>query len=189
MKKNLLQYKKGFTLVETLVATMILAVSITALVNVVAQNVFTSGYIKNKIVAISLAQEGVELVRNIQDNALLSENFESVDTSGLFTGNIFLACYGVSCYIDAAQSSLSPVLCNGACPPIKISPNGYFNYSLGDSDNPLNERYTRTIQIVPNQDSLTPSVPSAHVTVTVEWLQGSVLRDVVYETDIFLWIN
>jgi prepilin-type N-terminal cleavage/methylation domain-containing protein len=184
MKKNSTQYKKGFTLVETLVATMILAVSITALVNVVAQNVFTSGYIKNKFVAISLAQEGIELVRNIQDNALLAG--QSGSTSETFTGTIFPSCYGVSCYIDAAQETLNPVICNGSCPPLQISPNGYFNYSLGDSDNSLNERFTRTIQIFPNANS---EIPSAHVTVTVEWLQGNALRNVSYETDIFLWID
>lgn len=184
MERKITQYKKGFTLVETLVATMILAVSITALVSVVAQSVFTSGYIKNRVAAISLAQEGIELVRNIQDNALLAG--QGGDTSETFTGTIFSSCYGVPCYIDAAQNILNPVVCNGSCPPLQISPNGYFNYSLGDPDNSLNERFTRTIQIFPNSNS---TIPSAHVTVTVEWLQGETVRNVSYETDIFLWIN
>lgn len=178
-KKN--TQTSGFTLVEALVATSILAVSITALVNVVAQNVFTSGFVKNKAVAMSLAQEGVELVRNIQDTALLNNSYATFE---LLAGTVFSPCtYGAGvCTIDPA--SLSIQSCSGQeCPPLKISENGYFNYIFEDTTNSLNEKFTRSISIVQTGSD------SGKVVVTVSWLQGSTQKEVVYETDLFLWIQ
>jgi len=195
MKKESSQFKKGFTLVETLVATIILAISITALMNVVARGVFNSGYVKNKAIAISLAQEGVELVRNIQDSSLLAGVGAGSQTSEVFTGTLFSSCYGIDCYIDATQSPLNPQTCTGGndiddidslCPVLRISPDGYFNYTTGDSNNPLDARFVRTISVIQNTNS---DIPSARVEVKVEWLQGGAVRSVVYETDIFLWIQ
>lgn len=171
----------GFTLVEALVATSILAVVVTALLNVVGQNIFLSNYVKNKVTAISLAQEGVELVRNIQDSALLEQEFMTFE---VFAGTVFLPCvFGDgACRIDPLDLQIQS--CPGQeCPPLLVSPNGYFNYSLGDADNTFNEMFTRTIFIEPT------SSLSGRVTVRVDWMQGQSERSVEYETDLFLWIN
>jgi type II secretory pathway pseudopilin PulG len=173
-------FKKGFTIVEALVAIFILVISVTALMGVVSQSIFTSGYIKNKAVAISLAQEGIELVRNIQDSILLSSDYGNSpfqvvlgDINGLYPC-IFLE--GV-CTIDAVSLEIDSCP-NGVCPPLRVSDTGYFNYTFGDESN-----FTRSIEVVPTgQDS-------GRVTSRVEWLQGSTLREVVYEEDLFLWIQ
>jgi len=62
----------GFTLVETLVAISIFSVSIIALMAVLASGVSDINYAKRKITATYLAQEGIEYVRNMRDNAFLS---------------------------------------------------------------------------------------------------------------------
>jgi len=170
------EFKKGFTLIESLIAISILVVSVTALMGVVSQSIFTSGYIKNKAVALSLAQEGVELVRNIQDTALLAESFETFE---LLNGEVFSQCvYGTGvCTID--PTSLAMVSCpNQNCPPLKISENGYFNYFFGQDS-----AFTRFISILPT------GVESGKVTVIVEWMQGNTVRNVTYEADMFLWIQ
>lgn len=71
MKIHSQQKNTGFTLVETLVAISIFTMSILALFSVLAQGISNTGYAKKKMVASYLAQEGVEYVRNMRDNAVL----------------------------------------------------------------------------------------------------------------------
>lgn len=176
-KKARLQGTRGFTLVEALVATSILAVAVTALLNIVAQNVFVSNYVKNKATAISLAQEGVELVRNIQDATLLT-----TDSPEQFIQNAFGDCTVGSglCTIDPLTLQISQ--CPEECPPLRVSSNGYFNYVSGDTSNIFDEVFTRSIAV--NQ-----LLDSGSVVVRVSWQQGQTERSVEYETYIFPWIN
>lgn len=170
------KYKKGFTLIEALVAIFILSASITALMTVVSQSIFNSSYIKNKAVGISLAQEGVELVRNIQDSALLANDYASFDDLGT---DMFQACMfnDAMCIIDPL--SLSVETCpSQECQPIRISDTGYFNYSFGEIS-----PFTRSIKMT----STGPE--SGYVQVTVSWMQGNTYREVVYGSDLFLWIE
>lgn len=67
------KYKQGFTLVETLVSLFIFSLSITAIIVVTGQGVSDTTIAKNKITAVALAQEGIEVVRNIRDTYSLSE--------------------------------------------------------------------------------------------------------------------
>lgn len=168
--------KQGFTIVEALVAISILVVSVTALLGVVSQSIFNSTHIKNKAVAISLAQEGVELVRNIQDSALLAEDYQTFE---VFAGTLFQPCMfneGM-CTIDPLSLEIDSCP-NQTCPPLRISDTGYFNYTFGEES-----RFTRSIEITPSLQN------SGRAIVTVSWEQGSTLREVVYEVDLFLWIE
>jgi len=61
----------GFSLVETLVAISIFSLSILGLMSVLASGISNTNYAKQKIVASYLAQEGIEYVRNMRDNAVL----------------------------------------------------------------------------------------------------------------------
>jgi prepilin-type N-terminal cleavage/methylation domain-containing protein len=65
--------KRGFTLVETLVSLFIFSLSITAIIVVTGQGVSDTTIAKNKITAVALAQEGIEVIRNIRDTYSLSE--------------------------------------------------------------------------------------------------------------------
>jgi len=168
------EYKKGFTIIEALVAIFILTVSVTALMSVVTQGIFNSSYIKNKAVAISLAQEGMELVRNIQDSALLSNEYVDFDS---LASDVFSPCVsndGV-CTIDPL--SLEVASCQDEC-PLRLSDTGYFNYTYGEVS-----PFTRTITM--NSDT----VDSGTVEVIVSWVQGNTPREVAYQSNLFLWIE
>lgn len=60
--------KQGFTLVEVIIA---IAITVTALISAIVLIAFSSSSIKinkSKIIAVGLAQEGLEVVKNIRDN-------------------------------------------------------------------------------------------------------------------------
>ena len=169
--------KRGFTIVEALVAIFILTTAITALLTVVTQSVFNSSYIKNKTSAMALAQEGVELVRNIQDSNLLQNEYQSFE---VFAGTVFTPCIfneGM-CTIDPLSLEIESCP-NQECPPLRQNDGGYITYLLTADETP----FTRYITIRPTGQR------SGIVGVRVEWEQGAVTREVYYETDLFLWID
>ena len=61
----------GFTLVETLVAISIFSVSILGIMSVLASGISHANYAKQKMIALYLAQEGIEYARNIRDTKVL----------------------------------------------------------------------------------------------------------------------
>ena len=63
--------RSGFTLVETLVALFIFSMSILTVMAVLSQGISSTDYAKNKIIAESLSQEGVEYFRNMRDTFML----------------------------------------------------------------------------------------------------------------------
>ncbi|MEI6022839.1 MAG: type II secretion system protein [bacterium] len=62
---------RGFTLIEMLVAVMILTLSVTALLSVSAGTANSVRYSKNKIIATWLAQQALDTVRNSRDTAMI----------------------------------------------------------------------------------------------------------------------
>ena len=69
---------KGFTLVETLVAISIFAMSVTALMGVLASGISNTTHAKQKMTATYLAQEGIEYMRNLRDDFMF---FDTSTTS------------------------------------------------------------------------------------------------------------
>ena len=56
---------------ETLVAISIFSVSILGLMSILASGISNTNYVKQKVMASYLAQEGIEYIRNMRDNAVL----------------------------------------------------------------------------------------------------------------------
>ncbi|MFA5934233.1 MAG: prepilin-type N-terminal cleavage/methylation domain-containing protein [Candidatus Paceibacterota bacterium] len=95
-----LQVKKGFTLVETLVAVLIFTVSILALISLTATGVADVGYVKNKLTASYLAQEGVEMVRNIRDTDSIINNGGANAWNAFISHTSSCASLSIPCQID-----------------------------------------------------------------------------------------
>ena len=64
---NKVNKNSGFTLLEVVIATFILTMGITAAVNLIGSNIQLIGASKNRVIAASLAQEGIEVVRALRD--------------------------------------------------------------------------------------------------------------------------
>ncbi|MEK7156326.1 MAG: prepilin-type N-terminal cleavage/methylation domain-containing protein, partial [Patescibacteria group bacterium] len=61
----------GFTLVETLVAVMLLSVAVVAPMSLAARSLGSAYYARDQITAFYLAQEAIEALRSIRDSQIL----------------------------------------------------------------------------------------------------------------------
>jgi len=61
------QFKAGFSLMEILVVLFIVSTALLGVVSLIIQNIQVQSINKNSIIASSLAQEGIELIRNVRD--------------------------------------------------------------------------------------------------------------------------
>ena len=75
---------RGFTILETLVAISILILAITAPLVIVAQALRSSYYARDQVTAYFLAQEAVEFLRNMRDNAGLQSAITAEDWTATF---------------------------------------------------------------------------------------------------------
>lgn len=66
--KNLFKKIKGFGILEVIVAIGIITLSLTGILSLIMQNSRVYYINKSRYIAVMLAQEGVELVRNVRDS-------------------------------------------------------------------------------------------------------------------------
>lgn len=85
LKKNLI-LNNGFTLLETIFAVIVLMIGILSVIALLVFNISQANNFKNRIIAYNLAQEGIEIVKNIRDTNWLS-GAPVVWNSGLSDGD------------------------------------------------------------------------------------------------------
>ena len=71
MKNNIMN-KKGFTIIETLVAVTILMISIAGPLTIAQKSLMASIYARDQVTASFLAQDFIEKIKNERSNALMS---------------------------------------------------------------------------------------------------------------------
>jgi type II secretory pathway pseudopilin PulG len=99
MWSNLKKYQSGQTIVEAIVALVIILLIITAIAVVIVNGLYNSSFVKNQNEANKYAQQGIETVRNLQQNNLT-----------LFEG--YASSLGAYC-IDESTGMLYTVGCQG----------------------------------------------------------------------------
>lgn len=73
LRKNGCFSKAGFTLIETVVALSIILAGVLGPVYLITKSIATGPFSKNKLTALNLAQEGIELVREWRDNNVICD--------------------------------------------------------------------------------------------------------------------
>jgi prepilin-type N-terminal cleavage/methylation domain-containing protein len=100
MKKHRLQDKPGFSLMEILAVLFIVSVALTGIMSLIVQNIQVQSINKDNIIASSLAQEGIEMIRQVRDaNWNLGQSFDA----GLADGS-----YKIDYRMSLPQSIVSP---------------------------------------------------------------------------------
>ena len=166
--------QKGFSLLETILALSILALAITGPLELAIKSIIVSGSSQNQIIALYLAQEGIEYVRNKRDNNILQSNnwLSGLDSCKSANG----------CYVDIPNDSVGG--CSSVCPNLKYDPNGYYyNYQVGD-DTIFRRRVK--IEVTPGQGGF-ENAPvgvggnEARIISTVSWDGKFGSREVILE--------
>jgi len=71
---KLLKNKKGFSITEVLVVIFILSMGMLGVLSLTVQNIKSINLNKNKLIAVELAQEGLEFVKNIRDTNWIKDD-------------------------------------------------------------------------------------------------------------------
>lgn len=117
-KKN--RTKNGYSLIEVLLVTVVIMISFTAIFALSASLLKSDTETRNEILATNLAQEGMEMVKNIRDTNMLNDPDNWKD--GLAEDNY---------YIPIIDSSLNVVLDDGGSSDLSRK-YVYFNAAIGD---------------------------------------------------------
>ncbi len=105
IKKN-----AGFSLLETTVAISILVSAITGPLWLASQGIGSASKARNNIIAANLAQEGLELIKNIRLNNL--------NDGKSWTNGLGLCGLANGCRIDAKNLNINN--CSAHCAPLKF---------------------------------------------------------------------
>ncbi len=150
---------KGFTLVETMVAITILTLAVAGSLFAASSAFVAATIARDQLTASYLAQEGIEYVRMMRDNAYLDAyhtggaNVSSAAWTGFLTGGSAASitqCRATTCTLDPTRSmgtgsGLSLAPCSGgSCMPLYLA-NGVYTEQdgvTGATETP----FTRTVQ-------------------------------------------
>lgn len=175
MKKTK-QKNNGFTLVEMLIAVAVLTLAVAGPLTLVSNGILHARYAKDQITAIYLAQEAVEVVRNIRDSNVL-------DKKPWLQG--ISSCGDINCGINIVGSP--PTLRVKTCAALKDcllyynNSTGLYNHeTVGTTPTP----FTRTFQLVKIVNA-----EEARLTVTVKWQTNPTLplRTFTVTEELFNW--
>ncbi len=180
LKLKIKNFKKGFTLVETLVATFVLVTAIVGPLSIVAKGVAFSNIAKDQITAFYLAQEAIEYIRNKRDN-----NTIALRSWNNFKTSIIDACFDRnSCKIDVTDDTIS-VCGGGDCPYLNNnSLTGLFGYTSGG--NWSQSPFRRTIKVY-NEPSGNPNANEIRITVEMAWQSGTLTKNFVLKDNLLNW--
>ncbi|HVV38926.1 MAG TPA: prepilin-type N-terminal cleavage/methylation domain-containing protein [Candidatus Paceibacterota bacterium] len=147
----------GFTLIETLVAVLILVTAIAGPLTIASKGLNAALVAKDQITAFYLAQDAVEFVRYQRDTGCLAAGSPCASANWLSRLSICTSTNG--CYIDSTKATNPITPCGPGCPNLlkyDIT-NHLFSYSAGSATT-----FTRSVVI-------TPSADEAILTVMVSW--------------------
>lgn len=188
--------KKGFTLIETLVAITVLTVAVVAPMTLTSQALSAAMYARDQVTAFHLAQEAIEAVRSIRDANILKNAYgtQTDILSGIPIERDFV--------IDTRDDSAATVIhecTTGTCPPLKTDGTFYAYGPVGTADiytavpGWSDTVFTRTIralwvacpgeQTCSNQDEV-------RISVTVSWRTASAqTRSFTISQNLYRWVS
>jgi prepilin-type N-terminal cleavage/methylation domain-containing protein len=168
--------QKGFTLAELLIAIFVLTTGIIGIYIAIQQSISVITYSYSRLTAAYLAQEGIEIIRNIKDTNLLekrsdssnpwNENLEAGDWEAEYSQvqNIDPALY--SCPSPCDFNALRFLRLNG----------GFYNYASGDRT-----KFKRKISITRVGDDI------LKVQVTIYWQGRQKVHNLILQENLYNW--
>lgn len=154
--------QEGFTLIESMIAIGLIVTGVVGILTLINRSLGFSGLAYDRLVAANLAQEGVEVVRNIRDTNWIKQR--------PWNNGLGMGTYQVDYSSQALQSYTNqPLLIDGET--------GLFNYAAGNTTS-----YFRKVELTPI------SSDEIQVQITVSWTgRGGGQFNTVVEDHLFNW--
>ena len=163
----MLSKMKSFTLIEVLVAIFLITVGIAAALIVINQTTVFTQVTSSRLVASYLAQEGIEIVKNIRDSNFLKIHKGIIAEEHWIDG--LAGCEG-GCEADYDDSGLV-----SADRYLKIN-GGFYNYDSG-----IETAFKRKITITPDGSDI------LKVLVEVSWTERGRTHQVTAQENLYKW--
>ena len=161
---------RGFTLLEVIIAIFILTIGVGGAFALITRTVGSSSAISNQLIASYLAQEGIEIVRNIRDSNFLEiHNGSAISWEDGLTAGCVAGCY-------ASYDSQSLVA--GVDQPLLLNAQNLYHHT-GTTQTP----FKRTITITPD------GADKLKVDVDVSWEERNKPFRVKAATELYNWLN
>ncbi len=160
--------KKGFTLIETLVAITILLIAVVGPISLIGDALHKLYYAKDQMIAINLAQEGIEVVRQVRDTNMLNSA----------VGFDIFALSSPAYYTVNAISTTPLTSSDSTQKPVLIDAGFYKQEGAGTPT-----QFTRLVII----ESVVTGAIERKVTSKVEWKTGGQVGTITVTEYLFKW--
>ena len=161
-----INFKKGFTLIEALVAISILMMAVAAPITIAQKGLSSAVYSKDQMIAAYLAQDAIEFIKNARDNESINNNYD-------WNSLIFLNTQDADCLVDSLDNDSGcqidtideneNYLSGSSIVNLKKDSNGFYSY-----DGTAETKFTRVVKV--KQDPEESSDDNrALIRVTVDW--------------------
>lgn len=162
--------KKGFSLLEMIVVIFIISLGLVGILSLAVSSLKAGKFTKGKLVASELAQEGLEMVKNIRDENWLEED-DWLDGINTGDGTFIIDYTGESSIDDVPDSAASP----GA--KLYRDSNGWYQHSSSTVD-------TVFYRIIKVNNSNTAS---SSISCTVRWTDPVGTHDYTADMVLYDW--
>ncbi len=174
------QVNKGFTLIETLVAVLLLSTAIAGPLSIASKGLNATLVAKDQFIAFYLAQDAMEFIRYVRDSNTLGGG-DWLTGDGAVTGIDLSDCASPNgCYVDSIQSTVTA--CGSVCNTLNYDSAGHFFTYAGSAVSA--QKFIRTVKITG-----TSLADEAVVTVTVSWsdVAGVTHKAVIVRENLLNW--
>lgn len=167
--KCIVKNKKAFSLLEVMVAMLIISIGMIGVISLIVSNINLSNLSKNKLIAMNLAQEGIELVRNIRDeNWLDGDDWQD----GIINDGSYIVDYSGESSVNDVPDDIDD---NSA--KLYLDGDGFYQHSVTADDTV----FSRLIIIT--DDTATSTTVRSYV----KWRQGDKIFDYIVDSIIYDW--
>ncbi|RLC38233.1 hypothetical protein DRH27_02760 [Candidatus Falkowbacteria bacterium] len=175
---NIFKNKKGFSILEAVVAFYLITMGMVGLLSLVTFSIKTQYITKNMVTGSQLAQEGIELVRNIRDTNWLKHD-DWIDGDGFDSDTDILQDDN---YIIDYTGSIDDFVTtnNEAGTRLYLDGNGFYVHDSVPPNKPT--AFYRIIEV--NEIVLDEQL---NVTSRVRWSAGGQNHEYVAETELYNW--